>query len=413
MLDRRKFLGFAPALALFLLDPLAAGDAAGEAAADLRQAARARGVEVGAMVQLRQLNDPPFLDMLRTNFTLAANQLDEMEWASQPGLDDEPSFRALNEFLDFCAKNGLRPRARQIYSHENTPPNAHLRPDGTPKNKAELEQTLLRRVDQVCKPLKGRNAIIQVIDEILADHEGGIRKDPFADVFGEELADILFHAAHEAAPDALLTYQEFGPEIDPDNFFRRKTKDYLALLERLRKRNVPITGAGLGGFIPPGNGFGLRRPVFQAIEDLDYDIHLNELTVIYDICGDTNKWHPASASENDRLVSGYYERTFEFLGAFQAPPRDHVLGSRGRQQHRGNRHALHHPLRESPARNFQHRSDAEAGLCGRGEGAGEGAADGVNGRNTEAAHPSPSPRRKPGSSLLRRQQKHGFRLSPE
>jgi GH35 family endo-1,4-beta-xylanase len=105
-------------------------------------------------------------------------------------------------WLDFCAEVGLRPRARNIYSHENNPATAHLRPDGTPKNKSELEKTLVKRVEQVCRVLKGRNAIIQAIDEILADHEGGMRRDPFFDALGEEYVDILFHATHEAAPDA-------------------------------------------------------------------------------------------------------------------------------------------------------------------------------------------------------------------
>ncbi|MEJ0097062.1 MAG: endo-1,4-beta-xylanase [Bauldia sp.] len=318
MLDRRKFLGFAPALALFLLDPLASGDAAGEAAADLRQAARTRGVEVGAMVQLRQLNDPPFLDMLRTNFTLAANQLDEMEWASQPGLDDEPSFRALNEFLDFCAKNGLRPRARQIYSHENTPPNAHLRPDGTPKNKAELEQTLLRRVDQVCKPLKGRNAIIQVIDEILADHEGGIRKDPFADVFGEEAGGHPLPRRARGRARRAADLPGVRPGDRPGQLLQEKDERLSSAARAAAETQRPHHRSGTGRLHSSGQRIwaaapgvpGHRRPRLR---------HPSQRAdpSIYDICGDTNKWHPASASENDRLVSGYYERTFEFLGAFK------------------------------------------------------------------------------------------------
>ena len=247
MLDRREFL-FASSLAALSFSGLVSSDGhSATPTGNLKSAAQKRGIEVGAFANIRQLLTPDFSQMLEANFTLVAVLFGEMEWGENPGFNSEPSFSALTRFLDVCAGLGLRTRARQIYSQENRPRNAHLRPDGTPKNKSELERTLLKRVEQVCKPLKGRNAIIQVIDEILADHEGGLRKDPFADALGEEYVDLLFHAAHEAAPDALLTYQEFGPEIDPDNFFKRKTWDYLALLERLRKRNVPITGVGLGG----------------------------------------------------------------------------------------------------------------------------------------------------------------------
>ena len=270
------------------------------------------------MAHLRQMLNLDFAEMLASNFTLLGVLFNEMEWRSNPGFQEDPNFSGLKQFLDISAKLGLRVRARQIYSDENIPHNAHLRQDGSPKNRSELEKTLIRRVGQVCKPLKGRNTIIQVIDEILADHEGGLRKNPFADALGEEYVDLLFHAAHEAAPDALLIYQEFGPEIEPDHFFKRKTRDYLALLERLRRRNVPITGAALGGFsFPPGDQPILRKSLFKTIQELEYDIHLTELTVVYDICGNPRKWFPKNERENDKIVERTYVRTFEFLCQFK------------------------------------------------------------------------------------------------
>lgn len=315
--NRRRFLVGAPLAALLSL-PVSSRSARGETLDNLRTAARTRGVEVGAMVQLRQLGRPGFVEMIKSNFTLAANQFDEMAWGPNVRWSDEPKYESLSEFLDFCEQNGLRPRTRNVYSHENAPRNAHLRPDGTLKNKSELEKTLLKRVEDVCRPINGRNAIIQVLDEILADHEGGIRKDPFTDAFGEQLADILFHAAHEAAPDALLTYQEFGPEANHGHFFDRKTKDYLALLERLRKRNVPITGAALGGWLKPNlGGLTLDKSFFKAVEDLEYDIHLNELTVVYQDCGGPEKWHPATDAINDSIATEHYVRAFRFLCEFK------------------------------------------------------------------------------------------------
>lgn len=279
----------------------------------LRQAAQKRGIEIGAFATIYQLLDPQFAKMIGENFTLAANLLEEMEWDANPGLNNEPGFRDLTIFLDECSALGLRPRARQIYSREALPKDAHLRADGTPKNKSELEKTLLKRVEQSCRRLRGKNAIIQVVDEILADHEGGLRKDPFSDALGEHFVDLLFHAAHEAAPDALLIYQEYGPEIRPQDYFRRKTRDYLALLERLRKRNVPITGAALGGFMHPE--LTLRASFFKTIENLDYDIHITELTQIYEMRGEpaSHGWRPRTAEENDRIVAKRYTSVFNFL----------------------------------------------------------------------------------------------------
>lgn len=289
---------------------------AGDPVLGMRDAAVARGFDIGACLSVPQLRNPKYEKLIRGSFTLAANLYSDVEWASHPGLHDDPSFFDYKAFLGRCDVLGLRPRIRQIYSHENTPPRAHLRADGTPQNKSELEKTLIRRVRQVCEPLRGRKATIQVVDEILADHEGGLRKCPFSNALGEGFVDILFHAAHEAAPDALLTYQEFGPENDPKHFFRRKTRDHLALLERLRKRKVPITGVALGGFSQPAyaTGLVLDRNYFKRIQDMDYDIHINEMTVIYAICGSKKSWKPKPGDKtHDRVVESHYVNNFKFL----------------------------------------------------------------------------------------------------
>lgn len=309
MVDRRQFLFGAAALLSAEAAPVA-GWTEG-ALLTLRQAAQKRGIEIGAFASVAQSYRPAFTKMLSEHFTLAANISDEMEWDANPGFEFDPPFGGLTNFLNRCRTLGLRPRARQIYSKEALPPNAHLRPDGTPKNKSELEKTLVKRVEQVCAPLKGRNAIIQVIDEILADHEGGLRKDPFSTALGEQYVDLLFHAAHAAAPDALLIYQEYGPEIGPNGFLKRKTKDYVALLERLRKRDVPITGAALGGFMHPQ--LVLQKSLFKTIEDLEYDIHITELTQIYAMRGEAEHWYPKNAEENDRVVQQRYVKAFAFL----------------------------------------------------------------------------------------------------
>lgn len=315
-MDRRGFLtGLASAAIAGTTTPAAMAFAAGTAL-EMRNAAIARGFDIGACLSVPHLENPKYDAAIRGSFTLAANLYSDVEWASHPGLNSEPAFLDYRRFLKRCDDLGLRPRARQIYSHENTPPNAHLRADGTPKNKSELEKTLIRRVGQVCAPLRGRKATIQVVDEILADHEGGLRKCPFSTALGEAYVDILFHAAREAAPDALLTYQEFGPEIDPKRFFRRKTRDHLALAERLRKRGVPITGVAFGGFSQPAfqDGLILDREFFRELQRLEYDIHINEMTVIYAICASKRSWKPKPGDKrHDRVVESHYVNNFKFL----------------------------------------------------------------------------------------------------
>lgn len=315
--NRRHFLGYSAIFAIVGYT----SDSYASTSKTLRQVAKNRGIEIGAMALPHQLRDSAKEKMFAEHFTLINIGSDAMEWDRDPGINYEPSFSELREYINFCKKNNLRLRARNVYSDEARPNSVHLREDGTPKNKSELEKTLITRATQACSPLKGTGAIIQVMDEILANNEGGFRKNPFYDALGDRYVDIIFHAAHDAAPDALLTYQEFGPEVDPNGYFKRKTRDHLKLLEDLRKRNVPITGAAYGGFfqIYPGDipENSLKKSYFRNVQDLDYDIHLNELSIIYKICANNDSWIPRSQRENDKKVEYLYTKVFSFFCQFK------------------------------------------------------------------------------------------------
>ena len=94
MLNRRMFAACAPMSALCLLG--ISNDARAEAGAStLREAARSRGFEIGAFATTGQMRRKDFREMLGANFTLAANLSDNMEWASNPGLDRDPDFASL------------------------------------------------------------------------------------------------------------------------------------------------------------------------------------------------------------------------------------------------------------------------------------------------------------------------------
>jgi endo-1,4-beta-xylanase len=80
---------------------------------------------------------------------------------------------------------------------------------------------------------------IDVVDEYFDDNDNP-RVGPWTVAFGEEYAPMLFHAAHAANPDALLFYNDYGLENDPE----RQTL-VLQLLEQWLQAGVPIHGVGL------------------------------------------------------------------------------------------------------------------------------------------------------------------------
>jgi GH35 family endo-1,4-beta-xylanase len=292
----------------------------------LADAASAKGFQVGVMLNYDQINNSHICQSILPHFNLVADLSSNMEWKSwlgtqfgDPYQTDELPF--LKTFMSTCKKYNKNMRLRNIYSHECMPAYAHLKSGGGVKNKSELEKTLIRRVNQVCEnivPNMGNQEVtVQVIDEFLND-QGGIRKDPFTSALGEEMLDLLFHATREKLPNAKLVYQDYGPEAGSD--FSLKNYQQLKLLERLRKRNVPITGMAIGGFVDPrhhpNQGTMIQDSYLKKLEELDYDIHWNELTVIYSVKHEAKEWHPPE-TEHDQLVSRFYCEVFEKLGKFK------------------------------------------------------------------------------------------------
>jgi GH35 family endo-1,4-beta-xylanase len=288
----------------------------------LAEAASAKGFQVGVMLTGDQSTNPQIIKTILPHFNLVADLSSNMEWKWWPGTQfgdpyktDELPF--LETFMSTCRKHNKSMRLRNIYSHECMPPYAHLRRGGRLKNKSELEKTLINRVNQVCANIApnigNQEVTIQVIDEFLNDR-GGIRKDPFSDALGEEMMDLLFHATREKLPNAKLIYQDYGPEVGGS--LVGKSIQQLKLLERLRKRNVPITGMGIGGIIDPRHhpdqGTMIQDYFLKRLEELDYDIHWNELTVIYKVKDESTQWIPPEAS-HDRLVARFYSEVFEKL----------------------------------------------------------------------------------------------------
>lgn len=321
-IDRRRFIKTSAALTGTVAlagcqtteassDPLAVSRTP---AATLREAGKRRGVDFGVMLDPRQLMRSDIKGWLGTHFNLVANLGEEIEWDANEG--NSPGFRGLNSFLSCAARASVTPRLRQIYSWEAAPKRAHLRADGSPKSAAELEATLVRRVNQVCDRLNPNSTMtIQVIDEFLEPMGPAPRQDAFGKVLGEGLIETLFFATRERMPRARLIYQEYGMVRDPDNYFRSKTQGHLKLLERLKKRGVPIDGAAVGGFVfPPSNDAPiLKRSYFDRLADLGIGFHWNELSMTYGTSSNPQRYRPTNESAHDARVIRDYTRVAKFL----------------------------------------------------------------------------------------------------
>jgi endo-1,4-beta-xylanase len=87
---------------------------------------------------------------------------------------------------------------------------------------------------------RGRIAAWDVVNEAIADDRSGLRDTVYLRKLGPGYIAEAFRRAHEADPDALLIYNDYGGEG-----LNRKSDDVYNLVRDLRAQGVPIGGVGL------------------------------------------------------------------------------------------------------------------------------------------------------------------------
>ena len=107
-------------------------------------------------------------------------------------------------------------------------------------------ETLLKRmhdhIQTVVGRYKGRIQSWDVVNEALND-DGTLRQSPWLKIIGEDYIEKAFQYAHEADPQAQLTYNDYSLENEA------KRKGAVALIAKLKAEGVPVTSVGLQGHL--------------------------------------------------------------------------------------------------------------------------------------------------------------------
>lgn len=107
-------------------------------------------------------------------------------------------------------------------------------------------ETLLKRmqehIETVVGRYKGRIQSWDVVNEALND-DGTLRQSLWLKIIGEDYIAKAFQYAHEADPQAQLTYNDYSLE------HAAKRQGALALVKKLRDEGIPITTVGMQGHL--------------------------------------------------------------------------------------------------------------------------------------------------------------------
>jgi endo-1,4-beta-xylanase len=252
----------------------------------LRAHAAARGMFYGAAVVPELLDVDGFaagttsdgytrLVAEQANIVVAENA---MKWHALRPTATTFDFTQADKLMRFAVLAGQRVRGHNLCWHESIP--GWFAATATKEN---AKQLLVNHIQTVAGRYRGRIHSWDVVNEAIDPKDGrgdGLRKSPWLELIGPEYLELAYRTAAQADPEAKLTYNDYGIELDtPDETAKRAF--VLMLLRRFKTRGVPIYAVGIQSHlqaIPSQPGVGLVQFI-RDVRALGLEVYVTELDV--------------------------------------------------------------------------------------------------------------------------------------
>jgi endo-1,4-beta-xylanase len=224
----------------------------------------------------------------------------ELKWAAIEPVQGEVSFKALDGFMGFAARNRKRVRGHTLLWHDSVPAWAQslLRENRDWGLIAEYFAAVIPRYGGIIDQWDVVNEPIET-----GRRMGGLRENVFLEAFGPEYIARALAAARALAPNAKLMLNEYGLEYDiPEERDRRYL--LLKLLERLRTGGAPLDGIGIQSHLDLRKGSISPSAVaafLKAVADMGLFVVVTELDV-------KESAYTAPVDQRDRFVADEVRR---------------------------------------------------------------------------------------------------------
>lgn len=239
----------------------------------------------------------------------------EMKWAlihPRPGPEGY-DFKLADAFVEFGQSNRMELAGHTLVWHSQTPhwvfagtnpppagatnaaPSLPATPEAAGTNRAgrgrfgpglfgpytgprASREELLGRMEEHIRTVvgryKGRIKVWDVVNEALADRGTNVlRNSLWFEIIGPDYLAKAFQFAHEADPDAILRYNDYGLE-NPD-----KRRKLITLIRSLQAQHVPVHAIGSQAHVDVGITFATMDAALAEIATLGLPIHITELDV--------------------------------------------------------------------------------------------------------------------------------------
>lgn len=205
----------------------------------LRALAEKNDIFIGTAVFTYHLSDPTHYDIVAREFNMLTpeNEAKMCELQPERGKFD---FTRFDQLVDYAEQHNMAIHGHTLLWHQ-------CMPDWVASGSFSREEAIgiLRdHIYTVVGRYKGRIPIWDVVNEAWADNGTEMRDIPWLRLIGEDYVELAFQFAHEADPDAVLFYNDYGAEG-----LNNKSNSIYAMLSDFVARGVPVHGVGLQAHI--------------------------------------------------------------------------------------------------------------------------------------------------------------------
>jgi endo-1,4-beta-xylanase len=147
--------------------------------------------------------------------------------------------------------------------------------NGPRASRDELLERMSNHIHTVVGRYKGKIKSWDVVNEALADGSGTnvLRNSLWLQIIGPDFITKAFQFAHEADPDAILRYNDYGLENPA------KRKKLITLIKSLQQQKVPVHAIGSQAHLNVSISFETMDQTLAEIAALGLPIHITELDV--------------------------------------------------------------------------------------------------------------------------------------
>ena len=145
---------------------------------------------------------------------------------------------------------------------------------GPRASREELLERMRDHIHTVVSRYKGKIKVWDVVNEAIADNGTNLlRNSLWLEIIGPDFIAKAFQYAHEADPDAILRYNDYGLE-NPG-----KRRKLIALIKSLQEQHTPVHAIGSQAHVNVSINFETMDKALAEIGSLGLPIHITELDV--------------------------------------------------------------------------------------------------------------------------------------